>query len=234
MTLTWSVVRASLRTVPPGVSPMAASLAEQSSYSDAVRHMLGRELELAFITARRLNLETGLTDLAAVLDKDPALQGQPACVPLLFFKGFKAIQAYRMAHILWNSDDRMAALAIQSRCSTVWAVDIHPAASIGESFLIDHGTGVVIGETARVGENCVMLHNVTLGGKGGANGLDRHPKLGNNVTLGCNSTILGNLKIGNNVTVGAGAVVTKDFPNGNVTLVGSPAKPLGGHPASKL
>ena len=132
MVLTWAVVRASLRAVPPGVAPLAASLAEQSSYSDAVRHLLSKELalDLAF-TPQRLNLEIGLLDLAAVLQKDPAVQGQPACVPLLFFKGFKAIQAYRMAHILWNSDDRIAALAIQSRCSTTWAVDIHPAATIG-------------------------------------------------------------------------------------------------------
>jgi len=219
------------------MGPRASQYAQAGSFGEAVVQLICTELQLhmpSTLFSQHGNLDGGLLDLAAVMQKDPALAGQPPSVPFLFFKGFKAIQAYRMSHLLWNASDdvsRFEALAIQSRCSEVWAVDIHPAATIGRSFLLDHATGIVIGETAVVGNNVVMLHGVTLGGKGGQHGVrDRHPKLGDNITVGCNASILGNLVIGSGTTIGSGAVVTKSFPGvfppGGQILVGSPAKAL--------
>ena len=232
--VTWCALRQSIKTAPPSLSPLLPTLAASATFSDAIRYLIGSELQLALSSVEPLksaNLECGLLDLAAVLKKDPALIGQPIYVPLLLFKGFKSIQAYRISHLLWNTTvnretNRILALAVQSRCSERYQTDIHPAANIGSSFLIDHATGVVIGETASIGDNCVVLHGVTLGGKGRDGSHDRHPKIGDNVTIGAQSTLLGNIKIGSNTTIGAGSVVTKSWPENGLTLVGNPAKPL--------
>lgn len=141
---------------------------------------------------------------------------------MLYFKGWKAIQAYRMAHVLWQLDRKDLALVIQARCTEVFGIDLHPAADIGCGLMIDHGTGVVIGETARIGNNCTLMHGVTLGGTGKSTAFDRHPKLGNNVFLGAMVTVLGNILIEDGVTVGAGSLVLKPLPAG-ATAVGSPA-----------
>jgi serine O-acetyltransferase len=130
--------------------------------------------------------DMGLADLASIPSRDPASDG--VCNPFLNFKGFKAVQAHRIAHILWGQGRKHAARAVQSRCSDLYAVDIHPAAVIDAGLMIDHGTGIVIGATAVVGRNCSFLHGVTLGSSGKEEG-DRHPKIGHDVLIGCNRYI---------------------------------------------
>eukprot|EP00240_Pyramimonas_obovata_P004384 CAMPEP_0118936172 /NCGR_PEP_ID=MMETSP1169-20130426/16951_1 /TAXON_ID=36882 /ORGANISM="Pyramimonas obovata, Strain CCMP722" /LENGTH=375 /DNA_ID=CAMNT_0006879321 /DNA_START=315 /DNA_END=1442 /DNA_ORIENTATION=+ len=161
-------------------------------------------------------------DIVAVYDRDPACEKYST--PLLNFKGFQAIQAYRVTHCLWNQNRKALALALQSRISEVFHVDIHPAAKIGSGLLLDHATGVVIGETAVVGNNVSILHHVTLGGTG-AEGKDRHPKIGDGALIGAGSTILGNIRIGNGVKIGAGSVVLTPIPDYE-TAVGVPARIL--------
>lgn len=162
-------------------------------------------------------------DLAAVLDRDPA------CVrylePLLFFKGFHALAAYRFGHELWRQGRKDFALYLQSEMSRVFAVDIHPAARIGRGIMLDHATGFVVGETAVVGDNCSFLHAVTLGGSGKQTG-DRHPKIGQNVLIGAGAKVLGNIHIGNCSLVAAGSVVLQDVPP-HMTVAGVPAKIVG-------
>ena len=172
----------------------------------------------------RLTLEDlGMKDLAVVKDRDPAAGG--LINPFLFFKGFKAIQAHRIAHVLWNSGKKRAALSIQSKISELYAVDIHPAAKIGAGLMIDHGTGIVIGETAVIGMNCSFLHGVTLGGTRKLGG-NRHPKLGDDVLVGCCATLLGNIQIDSNSKIGSGSVVLTSVP-ACVTAVGNPARIIG-------
>lgn len=131
-----------------------------------------------------------------------------------------------MAHKLWNQSRRPLALALQSRIADVFAVDIHPAARIGKGILFDHATGVVVGETAVIGNNVSILHHVTLGGTGKMCG-DRHPKIGDGVLIGAGATILGNVKIGEGAKIGAGSVVLIDVPP-RTTAVGNPARLVGG------
>lgn len=131
-----------------------------------------------------------------------------------------------MAHKLWTQSRRAHALTLQSRISDVFAVDIHPAAKIGKGILFDHATGVVVGETAVIGNNVSILHHVTLGGTGKAGG-DRHPKIGDGVLIGAGATILGNVKIGAGAKIGAGSVVLRDVPQ-RTTAVGNPARLVGG------
>lgn len=161
-------------------------------------------------------------DLVAIKERDPACDS--LLTAFLYFKGYKSLQIYRVSHILWNSDRTELASLMQSRSSEVFGVDIHPAAKIGKGLMMDHATGIVIGETAIVGDNCSFLHGVTLGGTGKNHG-DRHPKLGDNVVIGCNASILGNITIGDNCKIGAGSVVLKPIPAG-ATAVGSPARIL--------
>ncbi len=164
-------------------------------------------------------------DLSAVKERDPACKGY--MTPLLYFKGFHALQSYRIAHWLWSHKRRSLALAIQNRVSEVFAVDIHPAAKIGNGILIDHATGLVIGETAVIKDNVSILHQVTLGGTGKEKG-DRHPKIGEGVLISANATILGNVIIGDGAKIGAGSVVLTNIPP-HCTAVGVPAK-VCGHP----
>ena len=161
-----------------------------------------------------------LADMQAVYERDPACDRYLAIV--LFFKGFQAIQAQRVAHSLWLEDRKALSLLLQNRISEVFHVDIHPGAVLGQGMMMDHATGVVIGETAVVGENVSILHGVTLGGTGTSQG-DRHPKVGDGVVIGANVTILGNINIGADTKIGAGSVVLDDIPEGS-TAVGIPAK----------
>jgi len=162
-------------------------------------------------------------DLLAVRDRDPACQ--LFSTPLLYFKGYQALQAYRVAHYYWRHDRQDLAIFMQSRISDVFAVDIHPAAQIGKGILIDHATSVVIGETAVVADNVSMLHEVTLGGTGKTGG-DRHPKIQEGVLIAAGAKILGNVVVGEGAKVGAGAVVLEDVPP-HTTVVGVPAQPVG-------
>jgi len=162
-------------------------------------------------------------DLSAVYERDPAchsyVQG------FLFFKGFHALESYRVAHYLWTGGRKVMALFIQNRMSDLFAVDIHPAAKLGRGIMIDHATGVVIGETAEVGDDVSMLHGVTLGGTGKENE-DRHPKVRRGVLISAGAKILGNIEIGEYSRVGAGSVVLKPVPP-HTTVAGVPARVIG-------
>lgn len=162
-------------------------------------------------------------DIQAVHTRDPASRG--CWEPFLHYKGFHALQAHRIAHWLWNENRHALALFLQNRISEVFAVDIHPAARIGRGLLIDHGTSIVIGETAVVEDNVSMLHEVTLGGTGKETG-DRHPKIRRGVLIGAGAKILGNVEIGECSKIGAGSVVLDDVPP-HSTAAGVPAKVVG-------
>jgi serine O-acetyltransferase len=161
-------------------------------------------------------LDDAAQDLAFIRRIDPATVGH--LQPLLFFKGFHAAQAQRAAHALWVAPAapparRMAALALQGRVSEALGVDAHPGAVLAGGLMLDHGTGIVIGETAAVGRRCYILHGVTLGATGRAgSGPDRHPKLGEGVKVGAGAAVLGNIHVGDGVVVGAGAVVSMPIP----------------------
>ena len=162
-------------------------------------------------------------DLAAVADRDAACTR--IIEPLLYFKGFHALETQRFSHRMWKAGERDFALYLQSQASRVFAVDIHPAARIGRGIMLDHATGIVIGETAEVGDMSSLLHGVTLGGSGKEGG-DRHPKVGRHVMIGAGAKILGNIKIGHCARIAAGSVVLKEVPP-NTTVAGVPAKVVG-------
>ena len=213
-----------------------ATILAHDRLEDAVCHRLAQRLNHSDVDAGLINQvfsdvldaqpELGRAfraDLAAVVDRDPACSR--FIEPLLYFKGFHALVTYRFAHQLWVQGRRDFALYLQSQSSRIFAVDIHPAARIGKGIFMDHAHGIVIGETAVVGDNVSMLHGVTLGGTGKDDG-DRHPKIGNNVLLAAGCSVLGNIRIGNCSKVAAGSVVLKDVPD-NTTVAGVPAKFVG-------
>lgn len=167
-------------------------------------------------------------DLRAVYERDAACSRY--IEPLLYFKGFHALATHRFANALWRSGRRDLALFLQSQSSKAFATDIHPAARFGSGIMLDHATGLVVGETAVVGNNCSFLHAVTLGGSGKVTG-DRHPKIGDNVLIGAGAKILGNISVGSGSRVAAGSVVLMDVPPG-VTVAGVPAKIVGSAGAS--
>lgn len=162
-------------------------------------------------------------DLVAVYERDPACHR--LITPLLYFKGFQAIQAFRLAHWLWREDRKDLSYLIQMRTSEQFGVDIHPAARIGRGLMIDHAHSVVIGETAHVGDNVSMLHSVTLGGTGKEDD-DRHPKIGDGVLIGAGAKILGAFTVGNCSRIAAGSVVLEEVPPCK-TVAGVPAKIVG-------
>jgi len=162
-------------------------------------------------------------DLRAYFDRDPACDHYH--MPLMYFKGFHALQAHRIAHWLWSQDRHALALFIQNRVSEVYGVDIHPGAQIGGGIMIDHATGLVIGETAVVGDNVSMLHSVTLGGTGHETG-DRHPKIGCGVLISAGAKILGNIHVGEGAKVGAGSLVLREVKP-HTTVAGVPATVVG-------
>ena len=159
----------------------------------------------------------------ATFDRDPACHRY--LQPLLFFKGFQAVQAYRLGHWLWLNGHKNLAYQVQMRVSEVFGVDIHPAARIGRGIMIDHAHSIVIGETAVVGDNVSMLHSVTLGGTGKEDG-DRHPKIGDGVLIGAGAKVLGNIRIGSCSRIAAGSVVLEDVPACK-TVAGVPARIVG-------
>lgn len=213
-----------------------ATVLSQERLEDAVCHRLAQRLNHSDVDAGligqtfqqvlREHPELGVcfrADLAAVYDRDPACGRYME--PLLYFKGFHALVTYRFAHELWKAGRKDFALYLQSQSSRIFAVDIHPAARIGRGIMLDHGTAIVIGETASVGDNCSLLHGVTLGGTGKETG-DRHPKIGANVLIGAGAKVLGNISVGNCSRVAAGSVVLSEVP-ANVTVAGVPARVVG-------
>ena len=162
-------------------------------------------------------------DLNAIKERDPACKS--FLQPILNFKGFHALQSFRAANWLWKNDRKQLALFLQSRIAEVFNLDIHPAATVGRGILLDHATGIVVGETAVIGNNVSILHEVTLGGTGKDSG-DRHPKIGDGVLIGAGAKILGNVKIGECAKIGACSVVLTDVP-AHSTAAGVPAKVVG-------
>jgi serine O-acetyltransferase len=162
-------------------------------------------------------------DIVATYDRDPATNR--FIEPVLYFKGFHAIQTFRLAHWLWAKGRKDFAYYLQSRSSAVFQCDIHPAARIGRGIFLDHATGLVAGETAVIGDDVSMLHDVTLGGTGNENG-DRHPKIGHGVMIGAGAKILGNIEVGHCARIAAGSVVLKPVPH-NTTVAGVPARVVG-------
>jgi serine O-acetyltransferase len=205
-------------------------------FEDALSFILASKLETGTISSALLlelfseamegdaNIgEAARADIKAVCDRDPACRGFSA--PLLYFKGFHALQAYRVAHYFWQEDRAPLAQFLQSHVSETFGVDIHPAARIGRGVLMDHATSIVIGETAVVEDDVSMLHEVTLGGTGKETG-DRHPKIRRGVLIGAGAKILGNVEVGEGAKVGAGSVVLEDVPP-HCTAAGVPAVIVG-------
>ncbi|HXP91417.1 MAG TPA: serine O-acetyltransferase [Fibrobacteria bacterium] len=236
----WEHLRLEARAIADREPVMEALVEDRilvrSDFWDALAAVLSRRLAEEATTAQTLHdlfapilrersiSKASRRDLSAVVERDPAAN-RTLLVPFLHFKGFQSLQAYRIAHRLWTSGRRDLALYLQGRIATVYGVDFHPAAVIGEGILIDHATGVVVGETAVVGNDVSMLHGVTLGGTGKDTG-DRHPKVGNGVLLGAGAKVLGNIRIGQGSKIGAGSVVLSDVPE-HVTVVGVPARIVG-------
>jgi serine O-acetyltransferase len=162
-------------------------------------------------------------DIMATADRDPATRR--LIEPVLYYKGFHAIQTHRLAHWLWSKGRRDFALYLQSRSSSALQCDIHPAAKIGRGIFLDHATSLVVGETAEIEDDVSLLHGVTLGGTGKEAG-DRHPKIRYGVMIGAGAKVLGNIEVGHCARIAAGSVVIKPVPN-NVTVAGVPAKVIG-------
>ncbi len=219
-------------------SPMLAplflnSILNQPSFEAAMFHRIAGRLKndvisqplilQAFHRAAGATTEISLglkADIAAVFDRDPACER--LIEPFLYFKGFHALQAHRLTHWLWGNDERDFALYLQSRTSEVFQTDIHPAARIGRGIFLDHATGLVVGETAVIGDDVSLLQDITLGGTGKDSG-DRHPKIGRGVMIGAGAKILGNIEIGDQARIAAGSVVLIPVPPG-ATVAGVPAR----------
>jgi serine O-acetyltransferase len=233
----WAALRnqaeAAARAEPALYSMLNSVIMQHSLLEDALSYQLARKLadyELEAMSLRELCEEAyaaspelvryAEADLKAVFERDPACKGY--LQPFLFFKGFQALQTYRIAHWLWGRGRETLAFYLQSRMSEIFQVDISPAARIGSGVFFDHGTGIVIGETAVVEDDVSIMQDVTLGGTGKESG-DRHPKIRRGVLLSLGAKILGNIEIGEYSRVGAGSVVLKSVPPG-CTAVGVPAK----------
>ncbi|HEX7760896.1 MAG TPA: serine O-acetyltransferase [Caulobacteraceae bacterium] len=221
------------KTEPSLASLLNAVVIRHTNMADALSYQLARKLgdqELRAMSLREVAeeayqadpsiVEAAEADLKAVFERDPACKGYVQ--PFLFFKGFLSLQAHRVGHWLWNEGRESMAFYLQSRVSELFQVDIHPAAVIGKGAFFDHGTGIVIGETAVIGDDVSMLHGVTLGGTGADRG-DRHPKIGKGVLLGAGAKVLGNIVVGDYAKVASGSVVLKPVPP-HCTAAGVPAR----------
>jgi len=220
-------------TEPSLASLVNATILAHADLTSALSYQLARKLgdqELRAMSLREVCeeayaaqpslIDAAQADLRAVFERDPACKGY--LQPFLFFKGFQAIQTHRVAHWLWGQGRETLAFHLQSRVSELFQMDIHPAAKMGAGLFVDHGTGIVVGETATVGDDVSMLHAVTLGGTG-ARGGDRHPKIGKGVLLGAGAKVLGNIVIGDYAKIASGSVVLKPVPP-HCTAAGVPAR----------
>jgi len=236
----WTRIRDAAQTAASAEPVLAgvlhATILSQSRFEGALSYHLARlvgttevpaalirqTFEEAFVADPAIGM-AARADIVAVTDRDPACTSH--LDPLLWFKGYHALQTHRVAHWLWLQRRQTLAHYLQSRASALFGLDIHPGAEIGKGIFIDHGTGVVIGETAVVGDGVSMLHGVTLGGTGKERG-DRHPKVRRGVLLGAGAKVLGNIEIGACAKIAAGSVVLEPVPAG-CTAAGVPARIIG-------
>jgi serine O-acetyltransferase len=236
----WTRIRreaeAVARTEPELASFIYSSVLHHDTLETAVAHRIAERLDHADVSGELIRQayadaledspaigEAFRADIVATFDRDPATNR--FIEPLLFFKGFHAIQTHRLANWLWNKARKDFAFYLQSRSSAVFQCDIHPAARIGRGIFLDHATGLVVGETAAIDDDVSLLHDVTLGGTGNEIG-DRHPKIRHGVMIGAGAKILGNIEIGHCARIAAGSVVLKSVPN-NKTVAGVPARVIG-------
>jgi serine O-acetyltransferase len=197
---------------------IAAKLASNEMSMVVVREIV----EEAYAAAPEL-IHAARADLMAIFERDPACHR--LLQPILYFKGYQAMQAYRVGHFLWQRGQYDLAYFVQMRVSEIFGIDIHPAARMGKGIMIDHAHSIVIGETAVVGDNVSMLHSVTLGGTGKEEE-DRHPKIGDGVLIGAGAKVLGNIRVGQCSRIAAGSVVLEDVPPCK-TVAGIPARIVG-------
>ena len=220
-------------TEPQLASMLHAVILSHTEMDSALAYQLARKLgdqELRAMSLREICeeayaadpglIEAAHADLRAVFERDPACKGY--LQPFLFFKGFQALQTHRIAHWLWSEGRETLAFLLQSRMSELFQLDIHPAARIGSGVFVDHGTGIVIGETATIGDEVSLLHGVTLGGTGAQRG-DRHPKIGRGVLIGAGAKVLGAIEVGEYAKIASGSVVLRPVPAG-CTAAGVPAR----------
>ena len=235
----WSVIKEEVRLriqAEPTLEPYLNLLVlSQDSLVSAIASIISSKLNSDALSSKDiknfiLDVYKNCDGMAESLEEDLIFfkDNDPACkyysTPILFYKGFQGLAAYRAANCLWKNDRHTMSLFIQNRASEVFGVDIHPAAEILGGVMIDHATGVVIGETAKIDKNVSIFQGVTLGGKGNERG-DRHPKIQSGVSIYASSTVLGNITIGKNSTIAAGSLVLKDV-DPNTTVAGIPAKVL--------
>lgn len=235
----WSIIKDEVKLrkeAEPSLSPYLNLLVlSQDSLISSIASIISSKLNSDALSSKDiknfiLDVYKNCDGISEALEKDLVFfkKNDPACkyysTPILFYKGFQGLASYRAANCLWKNDRHTMALFIQNRASEVFGVDIHPAADIQGGVMIDHATGVVIGETSKVEENVSIFQGVTLGGKGNDRG-DRHPKIKAGASIYASSTILGNITIGENSTVAAGSLVLKDVAP-NTTVAGIPAKIL--------
>jgi serine O-acetyltransferase len=236
----WAVLREEATSAaaqePMLIRTMEHGLLEHRGFADALAHRLADKLAdadvgvacLAPMLSGAMEADPAIVaaaadDLTATRDRDPACPD--LLTPFLYFRGFHALQAHRVSHQLWQDGRQYLARYLQSRMADVFGIDIHPAARMGRRIMLDHGTGIVIGETAVVGDDVSILQEVTLGGTGKESG-DRHPKIRNGVLIGAGAKILGNIEVGEGAKVGAGSIVLHEVPP-YTTVVGNPARAVG-------
>jgi serine O-acetyltransferase len=225
-----------VRREPQLASFIYSSILHHDTLEQAVVHRIAERLDHADVSAELIRQayadalddqpvlgEIFRADIVAVLDRDPA--AHRVLEPVLYFKGFHAIQTHRLAHWLWTKGRKDFAYYLQSRSSSVFQTDINPNAPIGRGIFLDHATGLVVGETAVIEDDVSILQDVTLGGTGKEKG-DRHPKIRRGVLIGAGAKILGNIEIGHCARIAAGSVVLKPVPH-NTTVAGVPAKVIG-------
>ncbi|ANZ22302.1 serine acetyltransferase [Buchnera aphidicola (Diuraphis noxia)] len=207
---------------------------KHKTLSSSLSYILSNKLSISSVSEKKIRkifnyiylnnvslVNVVLEDLKAVLKRDPVVTDY--LTPLLYLKGFHALQAYRLSHYLWNIKKKLLSIYLQSRISVIFSVDIHPAASIGSGIMLDHATGIVIGEGVIIEDNVSIFHSVTLGGTGKNDSKNRHPTIRKNVVIGAGAKILGNIEVGLGSKIGAGSIVLENIPS-YVTVVGVPAK----------
>jgi serine O-acetyltransferase len=237
---TWQAIRQEA-VMLAGEEPMLASffhatILNHEHLRSALSFQLANKLDSATMPAMALReiIELALSrqpelmvmvaaDICAVQERDPAVD--LFSTPLLYLKGFQALQGYRVANWLWRQGRRSLALYLQNQISVVFGVDVHPAAQIGQGIMFDHATGIVIGETAVIANDVSILQGVTLGGTGKESG-DRHPKVREGVMIGAGAKVLGNIEVGVGAKIGAGSVVIAAVL-AHTTVAGVPAKIVG-------